>query len=80
MLVVNALTGDPLVDCSKVWRDLYGSEPPAMVGYDDSTGRVTVLLVGDPIGTGLRSDCKDEAQARGKIQGDLIGWSWKPGT
>lgn len=46
--VVDAVTGDPVVDCSNVWRRDHNSEPPAMKAYDNGSGGVTVRLAPDP--------------------------------
>lgn len=50
--IYDAVTGDPVVDCSNEWRRSYNSEPPAMVAYDNGSGGVTVLLADDPVPEG----------------------------
>lgn len=46
--IIDAVTGDPVTDCSNEWRRSMGTEPPAMVAYDNGNGGVTVLLANDP--------------------------------
>lgn len=47
--IYDAVTGDPVADCSNEWRRANNSEPPAMTAYDNGSGGVTVLLADDPI-------------------------------
>jgi hypothetical protein len=41
--IVPATSGDPAYDCAVVWRDDSGTEPPALVAYDNGNGGVTVI-------------------------------------
>lgn len=50
--IVAAVTGNPVVDCSNVWRREHNSEPPAMKAYDNGSGGVTVRLANDPVPKG----------------------------
>lgn len=50
--IVNAVTGDPVADCSNVWRQDNGSEPPSMAAYDNGSGGVAVVVVGEPVPEG----------------------------
>lgn len=45
--IINAVTGDPITDCANEWRRSNGTQPPAMVAYDNGNGGVTVLLAAD---------------------------------
>lgn len=45
--IIDAVTGDPVLDCSNEWWRANGTEPPAMVAYDNGSGGVTVLLATD---------------------------------
>jgi hypothetical protein len=45
--IVQAVTGDPVVDCAADWRRAYDTEPPPMVAYDDGNGAVAVLPEGE---------------------------------
>lgn len=45
---ISAVSGDPVADCAREWRDR-GEEPPAMTAYEDDHGRVAVVRDGDPV-------------------------------
>ena len=47
--IIDAVTGDPVIDCSNEWRRSNGTEPPAMVAYDNGNGGVTVLAASDTV-------------------------------
>ncbi len=51
-VVIDAVTGDPIVDCSNEWRRHNDTEPPRMTAYDNGLGGVVVLVVGDPVPDG----------------------------
>lgn len=40
--VVDSVTGDPVEDCQRAWRDT-GQEPPALIAYDNGQGGISVL-------------------------------------
>lgn len=40
--VVDSVTGDPVEDCKRAWRDT-GQEPPALIAYDNGQGGISVL-------------------------------------
>lgn len=45
---ISAVSGDPVADCAREWRDR-GAEPPPMTAYEDDHGRVVVVRDGDPV-------------------------------
>lgn len=47
--IVNATSGDPVADCAALWRRDYGTEPPALVAYDNGRGGIEVVAVGADI-------------------------------
>ena len=47
--IIDSVTGDPITDCSNEWRRSNGTEPPAMVAYDNGNGGVSVLLATDAV-------------------------------
>ena len=51
-VVIDAVTGDPVLDCSNDWRRYNETEPPSMVAYDDGRGGVAVLVEGEPVPDG----------------------------
>jgi hypothetical protein len=42
--IVDSSTGDPIVDCGRVWTSEHHSPPPPMIAYDDGHGGIQVLL------------------------------------
>ena len=51
-VVIDAVTGDPVLDCSNEWRRDSDTEPPPMVAYDNGQGGVAVLVEGDHVPDG----------------------------
>lgn len=45
--IIDAVSGDPVLDCREAWRQQEGSEPPAMVAYDNGFGGIDVLVAGE---------------------------------
>jgi hypothetical protein len=41
--IVDAVTGDPVVDCANLWRQQNGTEPPQLVAYDNRRGGIEVV-------------------------------------
>lgn len=41
--VVDAVTGDPVVDCGRVWEQETGTVPPPLVAYDNGSGGIEVI-------------------------------------
>lgn len=41
--IVDAVTGDPVADCADLWRQQNGTEPPALVAYDNQRGGIEVV-------------------------------------
>lgn len=50
--IIDAVTGDPVLDCSNEWRRYNETEPPPMVAYDNGRGGVSVLVEGEPVPDG----------------------------
>lgn len=50
--LMNAVTGDPVVDCADSWRRTYRTDPPPMTAYVDGGGNVRVLLDSEPVPDG----------------------------
>lgn len=51
--IIDAVTGNPVADCSDTWTGIHGSEPvPSMVAYDDGRGGVHVLLGSEAVPDG----------------------------
>ncbi|MCP4087258.1 MAG: hypothetical protein GY745_19760 [Actinomycetia bacterium] len=46
---IDAVSGDPVVDCAGEWRIRHGTEPPAMVAYDNGQGGIVVAVEGDEV-------------------------------
>ena len=51
--IVPSTSGDPVVDCTAVWRQLTGSGPPPLVAYDNGLGGVTVQPASMPVPKGF---------------------------
>jgi len=51
-VVIDAVTGDPVLDCANEWRRDNETEPPPMVAYENGRGGVAVLLEGDAVPDG----------------------------
>ena len=51
--IIDAVTGDPVTDCSNEWRRSNGTEPPDMVAYDNGNGGVTVLAATQSVPEGF---------------------------
>jgi len=51
-LVIDAVTGDPVLDCANEWRRANGTEPPPMVAFDNGRGGVAVQVAGDAVPDG----------------------------
>ncbi len=51
-VVIDAVTGDPVLDCSNEWRRSNDTPSPPMVAYDNGRGGVVVLVEGDPVPDG----------------------------
>lgn len=49
---IDAVTGDPVLDCANEWRRDNETEPPPMVAYENGRGGVVVLLEGDSVPDG----------------------------
>lgn len=41
--IVDSETGDPVVDCGRIWRTDYGIPPPPLVAYDNGMGGIEVV-------------------------------------
>jgi hypothetical protein len=41
--IIPAVSGDPAYDCAVAWKNDLGTEPPALVAYDNADGGVTVI-------------------------------------
>ena len=50
--VIDAVTGDPVLDCANEWRRYNETEPPPMVAYDNGRGGVVVLRESDAVPAG----------------------------
>jgi len=50
--IIDAVTGDPVADCTNHWRRFNDTDPPAMIAYDNGNGSITVLDAGDPLPDG----------------------------
>lgn len=50
--IMDAVTGDPVADCSNEWRRRNTTEPPAMTAYDNGSGGVVVLLASEDTPSG----------------------------
>lgn len=44
--VIDAVSGDPVADCTEVWQGAFGTEPPELIAYDNRAGGVMVVPVG----------------------------------
>lgn len=51
-LVIDAVTGDPVLDCANEYRRYNETEPPPMVAYDNGRGGVVVLRESDAVPDG----------------------------
>ena len=51
--IYDAVTGDPVLDCSNEWRRATNSEPPTMIAYDNAQGGVVVLLADQSVPGGF---------------------------
>lgn len=50
--VIDAVTGDPVLDCANEWRRNNETEPPPMVAYENGRGGVVVLRESDAVPDG----------------------------
>ncbi len=50
--VIDAATGDPVVDCGEEWRDQTGNAPPRLAAYDNGRGRIEVVPAGSDVPDG----------------------------
>lgn len=51
-VIIDSVTGDPVLDCSNEWRRSNETEPPPMIAYDNGRGGVVVLPEGDSMPDG----------------------------
>lgn len=51
--IVPSTSGNPVTDCTTVWKQLTGALPPALVAYDNGIGGITVLPASTPVPNGF---------------------------
>lgn len=47
--IVDAVSGDPVADCTALWQRDYGTDPPPLVAYDNGHGGIEVVAVGTAV-------------------------------
>lgn len=47
--VVDGVTGDPVEDCSRLWRRMTGAPAPQLVAYDNGSGGIEVLAATEQV-------------------------------
>ena len=62
--IIDAVTGDPVLDCANEWRRDNETEPPPMVAYDNGRGVVVVLRKATPCPTSTRPSTPGRSRRR----------------
>ena len=53
--IVDAVTGNPLTDCARIWEQMTGTEAPPLAAYDNGSGGIEVLPADEPAPDGWTS-------------------------